>query len=325
MPETLNPLSCAYTSPDGQTCQDAKTHGEFCLWHNPQTEYPDDLKNLLELRAASERSMDGFSLRRADLSGINLVTHRYHEGYSLRYADLYRASLKKAHLYQIDLTGASLLKADLREANLNRANLTCANLLGAQLDHTKLEGVIWGKQVLQEQQAYRESDPKLRQDLLQQAEEVYRNLRKANENQGLFESAGNFFHREMIMRRQQLPRWSLQRVISRAVDLFCGYGERPLRVILFSLGLIMTFALLYATTGVQHNGALTSFSTELSFGENVMRLLECIYFSVVTFTTLGYGDFTPHGLSRVLAALEAFMGSFTMALFVVVFVKKMTR
>ncbi len=53
--------------------------------------------------------------------------------------------------------------------------------------------------------------------------------------------------------------------------------------------------------------------------------MNSIYFSVVTFTTLGYGDISPHGFARFIAAFEAFMGSFTMALFVVVFVKKMTR
>ncbi len=53
--------------------------------------------------------------------------------------------------------------------------------------------------------------------------------------------------------------------------------------------------------------------------------MNSIYFSVVTFTTLGYGDISPLGFARFIAAFEAFMGSFTMALFVVVFVKKMTR
>ena len=60
-----------------------------------------------------------------------------------------------------------------------------------------------------------------------------------------------------------------------------------------------------------------------------LRAIEAVVFpcrySVVTFTTLGYGDFTPVGLSRIFAAFEAFTGSFTLALFVVVFVKKMTR
>ena len=56
-----------------------------------------------------------------------------------------------------------------------------------------------------------------------------------------------------------------------------------------------------------------------------MTLIKLMYFSVVTFTTLGYGDLVPVGPSRIIAAIEAFAGSFTLALFVVVFVKKMTR
>lgn len=39
-------------------------------------------------------------------------------------------------------------------------------------------------------------------------------------------------------------------------------------------------------------------------GENI----DYIYFSVVTFTTLGYGDITPDGNGRVFAILEAISG-----------------
>jgi hypothetical protein len=35
---------------------------------------------------------------------------------------------------------------------------------------------------------------------------------------------------------------------------------------------------------------------------------DCLYFSVVTFSSLGYGDFRPVGLSRILASLEVFSG-----------------
>jgi voltage-gated potassium channel Kch len=57
----------------------------------------------------------------------------------------------------------------------------------------------------------------------------------------------------------------------------------------------------------------------------MLEFFNSLYFSVVTFTTLGYGDISPVGVARFIAACEAFLGSFTMALFVVVFVKKMTR
>lgn len=51
--------------------------------------------------------------------------------------------------------------------------------------------------------------------------------------------------------------------------------------------------------------------------------LNCLYFSVVTFTTLGYGDLQPAvGLSRFFVSLEAIIGAFTMALFVYTFARK---
>ncbi|MBU7045430.1 MAG: two pore domain potassium channel family protein, partial [Theionarchaea archaeon] len=52
----------------------------------------------------------------------------------------------------------------------------------------------------------------------------------------------------------------------------------------------------------------------------------CFYYSVVTFTTLGYGDIHPIGhLSHAIAFSEAFTGAFFIALFVVVFARKMMR
>lgn len=39
----------------------------------------------------------------------------------------------------------------------------------------------------------------------------------------------------------------------------------------------------------------------------------CLYYSVVTFTTLGYGDFYPLGWGRAIAALQAMMGYIVLA------------
>ncbi len=46
---------------------------------------------------------------------------------------------------------------------------------------------------------------------------------------------------------------------------------------------------------------------EQTIEEKCHLLLSCLYYSVVTFTTLGYGDFTPIGISRAIAAIEAFI------------------
>ncbi|UTW06368.1 ion channel [Pseudomonas benzenivorans] len=287
-----------------------------------------ELRAALEQRARSGQPMTGFQLKGAGLAGIDLVNHGSHHGFILREADLYRADLQNAHLFALDLRGSSLMKADLRHANLHCADLRDCNLLGIRLDGARLDNVIWDRQLLQERKGrelYHRGNVAAALELFQEAEETYRNLRLHLERAGLFEQAGMFFHREMVVRRLQMPRYSWQRLLSWLVDLFSGYGEKPLNVVLFSLGLIGLCGLLYFLVGVNQGDHRLGLDLDQGLLDNLGDLLDCLYFSVVTFTTLGYGDISPHGLARPLAAFEAFVGSFTMALFVVVFVKKMTR
>ena len=56
------------------------------------------------------------------------------------------------------------------------------------------------------------------------------------------------------------------------------------------------------------------------------QIKDSIYFSFVTFTTLGLGDISPlNDLGKVLICCEAVIGAFLIALFVVVFARKMIR
>ncbi|MFL0808979.1 MAG: pentapeptide repeat-containing protein [Agarilytica sp.] len=324
--EALKTNNCQYHGPNGETCRSPKEIGEHCFWHDDAPKKDcGNLSERLEARAATGEPMTGFCLRNADLSGVNLVRRGYQNGYQLEYSDLYRANLNKAHLFKLDLTGSSLMKANLSGANLNCAKLEKTNLLGTKLENCKLDNVQWSKQILQEQDAKNTKDFDLKMDYLEQAEEIYRNLRRTHETQGLFENAGNFFKSEMTMRRYQLPKASSKRMISKMVDLFCGYGEEPARVILFSMLIIFTFAIVYFFMGITDGDAHYSITTSESLQQILANILRSLYFSVVTFTTVGYGDLAPVGLTRLFAAVEAFVGSFTLALFVVVFVKKMTR
>lgn len=298
---------------------------EDALWQNGENKHCEQLVKKLQVRASSNKPMLGFKLDRCQLTNLNLVNHASKEGYQLRNADLYRANLRNAHCFKLDLRGSSLMKADLSGANLHCANLTGCNLLGTKFHHAKLEHVIWGDKILQEQQAENSKDPLERDDLYQQAEEIYRHLRRVFENEGLFETAGYFFEREMVTRRKQMPKYSFARLMSKMVFLFCGYGEEPLRVVIFTNVIIFLFAILYFFSGVSFSGNVLVYSSTASLSDNLYTFANSLYFSVVTFTTLGYGDLTPQGISRFFASCEALIGSFTLALFVVVFVKKMTR
>jgi len=92
-----------------------------------------------------------------------------------------------------------------------------------------------------------------------------------------------------------------------------GYGERPARI--FSAGLMVV--LCYAAV-------FFSISDQISFpaGES-NGPVDCLYFSMVTFSTLGYGDTLPKtSLARLLCGSEALLGAFTMGLVVAGFANR---
>ena len=93
-----------------------------------------------------------------------------------------------------------------------------------------------------------------------------------------------------------------------------GYGEQPGKVIISAILIILIFTFIFMSSGIS-NTSIGGFTSK--------NFLDCIYFSVVTFTTLGYGDFRPlEGWGRVFSGTEAFIGALMMALFVYTFARR---
>ena len=321
--------SCSYVRSDGSRCpgEIVDTETNLCFWHDRDS--PKDgpqVRVQLEEWAESGCSMEGFELRYASLEGLKLSNKPNRD---LRKANLFRASLQGASLFNVDLRGAELMKANLAGANMNEANMQDVNLLGATLDATRLEHVEWSDLCLNERQALealRAGDEEGALQKLKEAQEVYRALRRAYGAQSEPIQAGVFFRREMIMRRWQMPRWSGGRLWSWIVDASCAYGESPPRVIVSSLVLNIVCAVGYFFAGINGPEGLAVFDPGAGLKANVVAFFECVYYSVVTFTTLGYSDEARQiWIVRPLASAQAFIGAFMMALFVVTFGKRMTR
>jgi len=103
------------------------------------------------------------------------------------------------------------------------------------------------------------------------------------------------------------------------------YGESPWRVIGGSILFIIFTALLYPLSELLQpvGGEPITYSRILD-GE-LELILESLYFSTLTFTTLGMGDYEPIGFGQVIATINTTLGAVLIALLVFVLGRRAAR
>lgn len=166
-------------------------------------------------------------------------------------------------------------------------------------------------------------------------ESFWRFVKQSAQEAGYYQLAGECFYNERCARLWQKFRGPNYDNLSTAAKvtritsairllpelifgkLLFGYGERPVRVLLASALVIIICAIFYS----QPKALI------YRDGQIVPSFPQSLYFSVTTFTTLGYGDLYPSadGFCRQLAMAEAITGGFLMALFVVCLAKRFSR
>jgi len=121
---------------------------------------------------------------------------------------------------------------------------------------------------------------------------------------------------------QHWSRW-LRASVARLTLL---YGESPWRVLSASLAVILFSGMIYPLGGFRSGSSTTpELMKATSFGEWLTMLPDGIYFSTLTFTTLGFGDFQPAGWGRILATGETAIGATLLALLVFVLGRRAAR
>lgn len=106
--------------------------------------------------------------------------------------------------------------------------------------------------------------------------------------------------------------------------LLFGYGERPIRVLGAGAVIIVLCALFYSSNAAH---IAFQYGLERAHPSDPLTFFEGLYYSTVTFTTLGFGDIYPDAnlFTRVITMLESLAGACLMALFVVSLSKRFSR
>lgn len=124
-------------------------------------------------------------------------------------------------------------------------------------------------------------------------------------------------------------KWYMQ-IWDRISFILCGFGEKVLRFILWFTGIIVAFAIFYMFSGLQMADRNIQYVFVGGKPFDLVQMLKdfalCIHFSVVTLSTVGYGNITPLGLvSTGLCTLQIMFGLLFVATFTSIIIKRIIR
>lgn len=157
-------------------------------------------------------------------------------------------------------------------------------------------------------------------NIWQGAEESFCNAKMAFAQAGAYEDSGEMYYQEMVMKRMSMEKYSFKRIMYYLYDFLCGYGEKPKNVVISAMLIILLFSLIYLfPSGLAYSG------TQQISDSFLARAFYSLYFSVLTFATLGHSGFEPKGYMCPFVMVEALWGIFMILLFVLVFGRKMMR
>ncbi|EQK43517.1 ion channel family protein [[Clostridium] bifermentans ATCC 638] len=151
---------------------------------------------------------------------------------------------------------------------------------------------------------------------------------------GDYEKLGHYYYMERYYGgrciKRSAFRSNMQYINAKFMDflsrIIIGYGEKPLNIFIISFFIISLFAILYMITGVKYNNKIIKIGEVKNIYELIKNYIDLWYFSMVTFSTVGYGDMIVINIAgKALVSIEIFLGVTMGASWASVIFRKMSR
>lgn len=302
-----------------------------------------------------EADISGADLREADLSS-SILWETNLDGSDLREADLEECSLYLTTFGEAIIDDSTTfgtwsgheIRADVAAENFTiRLVKLLRSLVGpthvpelpekGETQHTTIQRprreLDIGKRLASRLRAF--GRPFTQPDQLEKAEVQYRTVQRLNRENDLKQNPDLELREKHVRRKRALAERRYGDWLKLAFYRWpMGYGEQPSHVVATSVAVIFTAMLAYPHAGgfESTSGSVTleaTLSQSLAVPEAITSTLgpwlTSFYFSVVTFTTVGYGDLQPATeMGRLLASVESFLGALLMALLVFVLGRRAT-
>jgi uncharacterized protein YjbI with pentapeptide repeats len=156
------------------------------------------------------------------------------------------------------------------------------------------------------------------------AVETYITFNELYEKDKVSGLSGEYFY--LFKKTELLTLTGTSKIISWLSYLLCGYGERPSFCLIASFLLVFICGTLYMFCGVEVNNVVMIFRpTWANPFPPLANLIQWYHFSLVTFSTVGYGNVVPVGGSMIVSAVEMVLAVVMVGIWVSTLVRKMSR
>lgn len=266
-------------------------------------------------------------LTSAGLGGSKLVDVNFAEA-DLSGLDLSEQNLRNSNLENTTLVNTDLSGSNLQETNLEFAVLESTDLRGADLQNSMTYQTYFDSVRLDRATSLGDTCYYHESGELDKATWVYREYQQILKDNSLPEKVRKYRVYEKDSKKDLSSSFWV-RFVGNISSLAWLYGESWKRIFLTSAATITAYSVLYTISGIETvttvPDSITIQGFQVQMPEYINQVLSGIYFSILTFSTMGYGDLQPHNdIIRFLAGSEAILGGLLLAAFVFVLGRRAT-